>query len=496
MRHDRATIGVLLLAVLMAVVLASSLFLTPLTISDTDPSTYAVIPLLMLPLFALFYLRKPPEADAQAQDLAIGIGLFAAFLLAYFFLRLTLSYLFFSYRVDLLLMPILLASLICLIFGAKALKRFAPLLIYALFASPLLLTPLLNLNAAFASANTRLVYYILSTAVPHIAYSPPITILAAGYRIGIGESCVGVGLLLATVMLLLPLAYLFDGEIKRKALWILSAIVLFFVLNLARMSLIAALWIAYGPSSALSLLHLFAGIIVFYVVIVLMVLLLKRYGLELKRSQRKNQARASYMTPFLAAVIAFSFAYLLLTLNYTNVVYVSPYLLNTGYSTGSTSLMAGLQTSLLTLPGYPSTFVSRSGTSTTLTIENNTLSASILAYVGYAGSPLPESLQSPGTASATFEFLGSTSTVYAKYLYSNGTAFLVYNTTIPYLLSNSTYSLVDFYFVVPYSSIISSNCASQSAWKYLPVTYFANPNILHGVMNGYCIVNKVTSHAE
>ncbi len=93
-----------------------------------------------------------------------------------------------------------------------------------------------------------------------------------------------------------------------------SGLVLLFVLNLLRMTLIAGLWIVSGPTAALSTIHLFAGILLFYLAIIVMMLVAGKFGLGLKPATKKKPARVQYSTLGIALAFAFAVVYLLLTL--------------------------------------------------------------------------------------------------------------------------------------------------------------------------------------
>jgi exosortase/archaeosortase family protein len=111
-----------------------------------------------------------------------------------------------------------------------------------------------------------------------------VTILSGtGASIAISTTCVSIGTFIALFMFLLPLAYLYDGRLGRKALWLVSGIILILLLNVLRMMLVVLIWVHYGIGSAANTFHTFAGQLLFYLAIIIMVLVSERYGLELKR---------------------------------------------------------------------------------------------------------------------------------------------------------------------------------------------------------------------
>ena len=82
----------------LIILLASSFYITPAGISDTDPSTYVVVPILMLPLFVLFTFKSEMEPKVKRKDILIGIALFAIFLSLTVVLRILFSFYFISFR--------------------------------------------------------------------------------------------------------------------------------------------------------------------------------------------------------------------------------------------------------------------------------------------------------------------------------------------------------------------------------------------------------------
>src|SRR5271157_1589082 len=215
MRYD-GKLGIAVFLIAAVVLLSTSLFITPLSVSDTDPSTYVIVPTLMLPLFVLFSAKAGADPCVGRRDILIGSAMFAAFILITSFLRFFLSFFFVSFRVDLLLLPLALASLAVLLFGTENLGKFRGVILYALFASPPVLFFILKSYNAFTSLNTVIVYGLLRPFVSGVRYVAPMTISANGYYIGIGQACVSIGIFIALALFLVPIAYLYDGKDSKK----------------------------------------------------------------------------------------------------------------------------------------------------------------------------------------------------------------------------------------------------------------------------------------
>ena len=164
MVYDRR-FGIVIFTILVIVALLNTLYITPLTISDTDFTTYIVVPLLMLPLFAFFMLKEKMVPDVRKRDLLIGTILFVILFVLTVLLRSDLSYLFTSLHIDMLLFPLMIGSLAILLFGFRNIGRFKAIMIYALFVSPTLLLWLSSANTGFVVDNTLVIYGIISVVV-------------------------------------------------------------------------------------------------------------------------------------------------------------------------------------------------------------------------------------------------------------------------------------------------------------------------------------------
>ncbi len=501
---------VVLLAALIAVALSASLYGARFTISDTDPSTYVIIPLLMLPLFALFFAKGGIAAKVGKKDIAAGLLVFAALVVATAFLHVSLSYLFASYGVDMLLFPLFISSMVLLIFGLKNLRRFWPLIAYSVFASPALLIPVMMLNQWFASINTQVVYHLLGVFTTGAVYAAPITILANGYRIGIGESCVGIGLLIAMAMLLIPVAYLYSGRLNRKVLWIASGIALLFVYNLMRMFAIAASWVTSGPTSALSILHAFAGMLLFYAAIIIMVLISPFYSIGIRPSnkgpeKRNKKAKSGrYGSISLVAAILLSAAYLMLNISSGSAANVSAYLLTTQQPSPNAAAIMHIEGRLSNttyLYGVP---INSSASSFTMLMYNKTntsisISSPILVYASYTESSGISAALNKSKTLDKLSFISSTGSLEeVYYAISNSTPFIFYRSEVPYG-TNASYSIITFYAIVPAADMASAKCISRDGvystiFNDLSLRFY-NSSVADEMANGECVIGGAISNA-
>lgn len=299
--------GLVAFTVMLVALLFFSVNVTPGYVSDTDASSYVIVPMLMLILFGVFMFKHSDEIEpnVDSQSIVAGSALFIIFLCAIISLSAYLGPLFMSYRMDMLLMPLAIVALALLLFGRGSLKWFAGIALYALLASPLMLLPFVNMNLNFATLNSMGIYYVVGMFFHSTSFQSPITIAYDGYQISIGNSCVGIGAIMALALLLVPIAYFTDGKPKQKALWIASGLVLMLVLNFLRMLAITVMWFAYGPNQSLLDIHALAGEAIFYAVVLVMLLIAGRYGLSYPKIGL-GKRRWEYSVKGIALAVAFT----------------------------------------------------------------------------------------------------------------------------------------------------------------------------------------------
>jgi exosortase/archaeosortase family protein len=503
LKYDKR-IGIALFAVLIAVAIGSSFYITPLSISDSDPSTYVIVPLLMLLLFAMFTAKEKIKPEVKRKDILIGLFVFLLLILITVYLRFELSYLFISYRIDMLLFPLLIATLAIVLFGLKNLDKFRAMAIYALLASSLLMTPFIEANQGFAVFNTVVVYSVARVFIHNLSYIPPITITANGYQVGIGQTCVGIGVLIAIVLFLLPIAYLYEGSVKRKVLWIASGFALLLLLNIIRMFSIATAWLIYGPSNAILGIHIFAGILLFYLSIIAMILLSGRYGLSIgvgkKTKETRSKGKTYYKMGIVAAVLI-AFAYFAFTYNYSSALDVSQIYLNNNMKPEfNATNVAFLFQSVLNTSGFNSTLRLNGNNGAAVLLWGNGIGKSdpLLAYITYPNGTFNSEIAYRNDTLGVLYLLnnrGLSGTVYD--VESNGTEFLVYNTGIPYSLpGRDVSSKLSVYLILPVEEVGNVACHGGYDVFYTDLLNILNPSMYNGaartkMIEGYCLFNKL-----
>ncbi len=498
-------LGVAIFAILVAIEVASSFYITPFTISDTDPLTYAVVPLLMLPLFAIFVAKERFEPEVRRKDILAGILSFIFLMIITLFLRYTFSYLFLSYRIDMLLFPLLIFATAVPLFGLRNISRFKWMMLYSLLASPIFLLPVAQSNQAFAVLNTRAIYDLAGAFIHGLRYVAPITIASPSYQIGIGQACVSVGILVAIALFMLPLAYLYNGKRIRKAIWVISGFLLLLLFNFLRMLIITILSFTTGPSSALLTLHYFAGILLFYLAIIVAILASGKFGLTLvpeKTKPTKTKARTASLCLYgiiLAVIIAV--LYFLFTSTYSGAFNPSPLLISSNIPFMVNNATIGqLGASVVNTTGFNATANMQSNDSVGILIWGRGINMSepIELYVTRPNSAIISQLEANNKVVArlyTMDKRGISGTMYL--IESNSTDFMLYNTNVPLLLNGTDSSVVSLYFILPENISGEISCSGEYAALDTYAINILNPGLYNQsarneLLSTYCGLDRMT----
>lgn len=310
---DGKILGILILLASFLLIEYPSLASTPFVISDVNQASYIIVVLIMLPLTILISLKEDIHINRNLKSYIFGIFIFLLYLLAFAYIRVSFSYGFTAYRIDGILLPLILIALISIIFGISEIKKFKFLLVYALFASPILLIPILNYNLHFTYLNAGIVFAILKDIGIPVKESG-LNIFLGGSEISIASTCTDIGAFVSLAMFLLPIAYFYSGKLKNKILWVVSSILLLFVLNLSRMLSISLIWVYYGIGSATSTLHVFLGEILFDITIIVMIVIAYKFRLKITKIEEgtykkyynsiKANIKPSYFVILVIAIIS------------------------------------------------------------------------------------------------------------------------------------------------------------------------------------------------
>ncbi|MGC8586868.1 MAG: archaeosortase/exosortase family protein [Candidatus Micrarchaeia archaeon] len=495
-KYDKR-IGIAAMLFAVMIMISTSFFITPLSILDTDPSTYVIVPLLMLPLFVVFEMRSGIDAHIDKKGLYSGAALFVAFLAASVYLRMVFTFAFLSFRIDLLLFPVAIIAISLMLFGSKSIRHFRAMAVYMLFASPAVLMPIINLNSAFAAANSVVVYTIIHAFSSSASYIPPITIADNGYSIGIGESCAGIGAMIGIVMLLAPIAYFYDGAIKNKFYWLASGLLLLIALNVARMASIGFVWLSGGASAAASYVHSFAGILLFYAVIIVMLLAAGAYKLKFPKISRGIVRRERYAAIGISAVIVLSLVYLALTLNYSTSKFISPVQLSkyVEFNSANQRIVSQVLSQFNTTGFEAFALPIISNSSIVIELQNSTFGkqAPIAILITVPNENITKGLLSQSILVGRRSFISSSGYKSdAYYLISNSTGFVVIKSFLPYELDNGT-TLIDDYAVFPANATPAvMHCNYNMLYSDMAnIVHKGNATVYGKIESAYCIASHI-----
>ena len=500
MRFRNSTV-IILISLLVLLTLINIILVSPFYISDTNPYSYTSMIILLLPLFFMLGLKEKFKADLDKNSIILGIVLFALFILSNTYLFMTFSFLFISYGITFITYPLLLASIISLTIGIRNIRRFGSQIAYSIFGSSAILIPIVALNNQFVVFNTSIVFQIIKLLASNAVYISPITIGLNGSYIGIGNACVDIGAIIAIVFIMIPIAYFYEGKVKDKALWVASSAILLFVLNIIRMVSITMLIFYYGASTSILYVHAFAGMLLFYIAMILMLIFAGKYRMHLPRLPRSpvanygRYAKYGFSLAIIISLIAFYASYV-----YLSASYVAP------YEPGGGSL---LTTNLSGSGVNPSTFISTTNYSEyranasegisaiySISSPNSSVKQSIL-IVTSENSPVKYYIMNGSDTLGELNFInnkGISGSV--AYAISNGTKFIVYSSKNPVGLTGGGTAAAELILITPYNASENGSCIMHDSNMYsyiagLSGSVLNNGSVSRALEWGYCYSSAV-----
>lgn len=483
--------GLIAFTVLLAALLLFSIAITPQYISDSDASTYAIVPILMLPVFSIFMFKYSERMvpDVDAKSIALGAVLFAAFLVLVLDMRAYLGPLFFSYRMDMLLLPIAILALASLTLGRRNLPKFTWIALYALAASPLIMLPVINANLSFASVNSLGIYYISATFFHNAQFISPVTISYNGSQISIGNSCIGIGALVGLVLFLAPIAYFLEGRLKGKALWTLGGLALMLILNFVRMLAITFAWFDYGPNQTILDIHAIVGQLIFYATILIMLMAAGRYGLAYPRI-RLGRRRTGYDTRAIAIAMLFSALYLFVSASYLGAAQVplTSITNNTSFNWKSASQLYG---TYFNYSGTSYSEISSDNRSLEITMLNSSNATEAVAIFSQRAVPGLSGFESNLTLEGWKEYMYNGNISYI-YLFGTHQHTYLYYSAIAYGNGQGEH-ILDMYLINAGTPAGRPGCqdAYDVVYGYMANIAGLNPNTFNpGMDSAYCAARR------
>jgi exosortase/archaeosortase family protein len=257
---------------------------------DTPLAYVGLVPFIALGLAAVGSRQataEPPIYDRQV-DYIIGVPLLATAFAINLLLPVRMSAMFWVWRIDLLSLPFFVAGTAAIIFGIRTLWRQRLAIAFLFLAWPLPYTALLirQLNAvtSITLRALRFVLPIVHVGSPSLGGDPStfnIVHHGVSFPLSVVSACSGVNGMVGFLLVGAAFGATVNGPRLRKAIWLGGGLFLLWVMNLVRLLLIFWVGQQFGEHFAIKVLHPFVGLVTFNVGVVIMVLLLKRAGLQI-----------------------------------------------------------------------------------------------------------------------------------------------------------------------------------------------------------------------
>jgi exosortase len=255
---------------------------------ETPLAYLALVPIIALILAWVRLAREPapiPIHDRQV-DYIIGVALLAIATAIAVLAPPSLSTSFWLNRFDLLGLPFFVAGLIAILYGVRRLWALKVPIGFLFLAWPVPYAPLVGDGMRLFADMTAAVAARLTTIIPTATPVPgDETMFFIGhgpraFAVSIGSACSGVNSLVGFILVGGALAYAVRGPALRRAAWLGGGLVLIWLLNVVRIEAIFAVGAAFGEDVALDVLHPVAGLIVFNLGVLAMLLATDRLGLS------------------------------------------------------------------------------------------------------------------------------------------------------------------------------------------------------------------------
>jgi exosortase len=256
---------------------------------QTPLSEVILVPFLGALLLVAAYRRYPHVVSLRLAraDVAIAGVLVAVALPLLLLGPVVWSKYFWASRLDLLTLPLFVAAALTLLFGSRALVRFAFPLCFLLLAWPLPYHAVLERGLdVFTRATTwGATEVALGLGFADRGVDETLVVQHAGTRftVLIGSACSGINALVGFVIVGAFALYFVRGAAMRRLAWLLVGAALVWFFNILRIVGILAVGRWYGEDAAFRVLHPIAGLVALNAAVLLLVLSLGLFGLRWRR---------------------------------------------------------------------------------------------------------------------------------------------------------------------------------------------------------------------
>jgi exosortase/archaeosortase family protein len=270
------------------------------TLSTETPLAYlGLVPVIAILLAAA--MVRPQEGEPAIHDrqldYIVGVPLLIAALSFDVVMPVRLSTLFWLDRLDLVSLPVFVAGTVCLLFGVRTLWRLRVPVLFLTLAWPLPYSTLLvNWLTAFTSSTLGGLNLLLRLV--HVATAEPAQGLGTyfvhqghtGFQVSVASACSGVNGIVGYVLVVAAFLTVVVGTWRAKIVWFGLGLVAVWTSNVLRIFMILVVGAHWGETLAIDVLHPIAGLVLFNAVILGMVLVMGRFGLEMSFAGSRSRA--------------------------------------------------------------------------------------------------------------------------------------------------------------------------------------------------------------
>ena len=259
---------------------------------QTPLSFLALVPLIAIGLAWATARRSGPVASINDRqvDYIIGIGLAGAAGVVALLSPMSLGASFWTYRVDLLSIPLFVAAMVAIFYGVRHVWLLRWPIAFLVLAWPV---PYLPFLGDLMRSTVELTVSVLAALGAILPWAHPLTSVSAGafaidhaggsFVVSVTAACSGINSLVGFGLIGVAIASVLQGSLLRRVGWLIAGMALVLLVNVVRIEAIFATGALFGPDAALQVIHPIAGLVTFNVALVAMLLVIPTFGLELRR---------------------------------------------------------------------------------------------------------------------------------------------------------------------------------------------------------------------
>lgn len=278
---------------------------------DTPLAYIGLVPFVAAALG--WFLSRPDKGELDIHDrhldLIVGVPMVAVAMIALIVLPPRMGTVYWLYRIDLLTMPLFVAGAVAIAFGVRMLWRVRAAVLFLLVAWPVplrvVVTRMLEPTAELTARGVGRLMAVVPLATP--ANGDGVTFEVAhgdGFLVTIASACSGANGLVGFVLVGGALTLALEGSRTRKLAWLATGAALVWVLNLLRIIAILAIGRFFGERAAIDILHPYVGLVSFNLAAVVMLFVVRRFGLRLKRRTGSRVATVGRAVPHARVAVA------------------------------------------------------------------------------------------------------------------------------------------------------------------------------------------------